>query len=512
MARPTIIHIGYAGEINARHIDLDISDLRRRWPDAVPQLSVVRPGQSGAYFAERVTMDGDVLTWVFSAFDAEHAGVGSVQIWMADGDELLGMSERIGTRVEQSNGTTGEAGEWQPGFEQRVAQQVAKAELAAGKAADVLEDLQERIDSGEFKGEHGDDGISPTVMIVPIEGGHRVTITDKDGAHSADILDGQGGGASYDDSEVRRLISGLELEKANKDEIPDPYDDSEIRKSVSELEDDLAQKLTQPAGAQVGQFFRVASVDADGHYVLEAVDAPSGGVSDVLVNGASVVEDGVAIVPRAADGVEGTVKLRTAYGITKVNDCLRIAPTPYTSYLNNMHSDYGVRWSDANNLVRWALTDENHITLTAEQQQTAQEVLGLNKEWVLKGTLTTENKASPGVAVDLVGCSEVKIIGTYATNATGTSLRARIGTTGTKIATNVFDGGTGCTVFLKWAQDGTIIVGEKSYYGISTSPTVLEFRPNNITSLVGKNISDISSFYVSDSGNTTECNLQIYAR
>ena len=59
----------------------------------------------------------------------------------------------------------------------------------------------EKGDTGETgatgaKGEQGErgltgqDGISPTVTITPITGGHRITITDKDGEHSVDVMDG----------------------------------------------------------------------------------------------------------------------------------------------------------------------------------------------------------------------------------------------------------------------------------------------------------------------------------
>lgn len=42
-------------------------------------------------------------------------------------------------------------------------------------------------------GQDGQDGVSPTVEITAISGGHRLTITDGSGAHTADILDGQTG-------------------------------------------------------------------------------------------------------------------------------------------------------------------------------------------------------------------------------------------------------------------------------------------------------------------------------
>ena len=56
-------------------------------------------------------------------------------------------------------------------------------------------DRGERGAQGEQgkQGEKGADGFSPTVSVNAIEGGHRVTVTDKDGAHTFDVMDGQGG-------------------------------------------------------------------------------------------------------------------------------------------------------------------------------------------------------------------------------------------------------------------------------------------------------------------------------
>lgn len=43
-------------------------------------------------------------------------------------------------------------------------------------------------------GQDGADGYSPTVTVTSITGGHRVTITDADGDHVFDVMDGSGGG------------------------------------------------------------------------------------------------------------------------------------------------------------------------------------------------------------------------------------------------------------------------------------------------------------------------------
>ena len=45
-----------------------------------------------------------------------------------------------------------------------------------------------KFDSGSGSGQ---DGFSPIVDVTTIDGGHRVTITDKQGAESFDVMDGE---------------------------------------------------------------------------------------------------------------------------------------------------------------------------------------------------------------------------------------------------------------------------------------------------------------------------------
>lgn len=48
-------------------------------------------------------------------------------------------------------------------------------------------------------GADGEDGYSPTVSVEAITGGHRITITDADGDHIFDVMDGTGGGGGTSD-------------------------------------------------------------------------------------------------------------------------------------------------------------------------------------------------------------------------------------------------------------------------------------------------------------------------
>ena len=67
------------------------------------------------------------------------------------------------------------------------------ADKSAQEAAGSLQELKNGIASGEFKGEPGNDGKSPVVTVTDIENGHRVSITDKDGTKTIDVLNGKDG-------------------------------------------------------------------------------------------------------------------------------------------------------------------------------------------------------------------------------------------------------------------------------------------------------------------------------
>ena len=65
-----------------------------------------------------------------------------------------------------------------------------------GKAViseEVTAALREAKKNGDFNGANGADGVSPTVSVSAITGGKRITITDKNGTKTADVMDGQDG-------------------------------------------------------------------------------------------------------------------------------------------------------------------------------------------------------------------------------------------------------------------------------------------------------------------------------
>ena len=87
---------------------------------------------------------------------------------------------------------------------QQVEASTEAAQTAASEAATSLQALKDGIANGNFKGEPGNDGKSPVVTVTDIENGHRVSIADKDGTKTIDVLNGRAGkdGTQIDDTTV----------------------------------------------------------------------------------------------------------------------------------------------------------------------------------------------------------------------------------------------------------------------------------------------------------------------
>lgn len=121
-------------------------------------------------------------------------------------------------------------------------------------------------------GTPGTDGFSPTVTVTDITGGHRITITDADGAHSFDVMDGDDG-------------------------------------------------IGIPTGGTTGQVLSKASST---DYDTEWTTPSSGDVTDVQVNGVSVVSGGVANVPLATASGFGVLKVPLSGGLFPENGSIYV--------------------------------------------------------------------------------------------------------------------------------------------------------------------------------------------
>lgn len=71
---------------------------------------------------------------------------------------------------------------------------LASGKLDASKLSEAINTALARAKAnGEFDGKNGDPGVSPTVAVSAITGGHRISITDKNGTKTVDVMDGEDG-------------------------------------------------------------------------------------------------------------------------------------------------------------------------------------------------------------------------------------------------------------------------------------------------------------------------------
>lgn len=226
-----VVDLGRLGENQHRRVVFDVSGYIKQYPDATFTVLNRLPNETTAYPVPNVTRDGDNVYWAVTSADLAKTGDGRCELLVMQG-EVIAKSVIYLTRVGEALDGAGEVpDEWESwqtvfaglkdeavtaaGEAQSAAQAVqdmgATAETTApGSEATVEKYVDEhgavtlafgipRGDKGEPgeagpDGADGADGYSPTVSVADIPGGHRVTITDAAGAHSFDVMDGQGGG------------------------------------------------------------------------------------------------------------------------------------------------------------------------------------------------------------------------------------------------------------------------------------------------------------------------------
>lgn len=130
------------------------------------------------------------------------------------------------------------------------------------------------------------------------------------------------------------------------------------------------------------------------------------------------------------------------------------------------------------------------------------------KEWVLKGTITTAEKDT-GVNVDLSGCSELAILGS--TEATGTvSLYARINGSVNGLINGV--SASGSRSLIAMFNDTAFGYFGTGKYTSTPNANAYNIALNCYAVSRGSKIEEITRIYFSAPGTITDCNLSIYAR
>ena len=111
----------------------------------------------------------------------------------AIGDKQTAATQAVDTARDKALRQVNASTEVAKAAAREAAASAGNADKSAQEAAGSLQELKDGIAAGDFKGEPGKDGESPVVTVTDIGNGHRVSITDKNGTKTIDVLNGQDG-------------------------------------------------------------------------------------------------------------------------------------------------------------------------------------------------------------------------------------------------------------------------------------------------------------------------------
>ena len=93
------IAIGYIGENESREIALDVTQMKRTWPELEPVLVARRPGEDSVYMGV-TRLEDNTLIWTITNADTAIAGEGEIRVFMMDTQErVIGKSRIVKTHI-----------------------------------------------------------------------------------------------------------------------------------------------------------------------------------------------------------------------------------------------------------------------------------------------------------------------------------------------------------------------------------------------------------------------------
>lgn len=99
-----VIYLGRQGENLARTIEIDVSSMLMKWPDATISLLVQR-NQEDTFYLAPVAIENGILKWTITNADTEIAGIGKIEVRAIQDDAIM-KSATMKICVENSLGGT----------------------------------------------------------------------------------------------------------------------------------------------------------------------------------------------------------------------------------------------------------------------------------------------------------------------------------------------------------------------------------------------------------------------
>ena len=150
--------LGRVGENRATRALIELKSILSQYPDAVASITVKQPGR--AEYPAAVKQEDGILTWEITSADiGDKAGSGQAQITIQDADGTIIKTAIACTRVGESLGdATAPAPDPVETWIDKATDTLADVERAGNAAQAVADEVQRRLDNGDFVGPQGPKG------------------------------------------------------------------------------------------------------------------------------------------------------------------------------------------------------------------------------------------------------------------------------------------------------------------------------------------------------------------
>ena len=263
--------------------------------------------------------------------------------------------------------------------------------------AEIAQSVRDDADAGLFDGKpgvNGRDGVdgkdgSPGkdgISATHSWNGTVLTITSASGTSSADLKGDKGdkGEQGIPGPPGHTPEYGVDYGTPEEITVIAQQAADILGPEVSQIKEDLSDLA--PAGAAVGQLFRVASISEDGKYTMEPVD-----MLDVQISGTSVVTDGVANIPLGNSSKYGVAKFGSGLYVSNGNVSTNLA---VASEISRRRVGRTIETSNIDIAVKAAMCDGKGSAWTAEEQAAARERMGIPGDYELIETFTLQEDSA----------------------------------------------------------------------------------------------------------------------
>lgn len=150
--------LGRVGENRATRVSIDLKSILSQYPDAIASITVKPPGR--VEYPAVVKQEGGILTWEITRADiGDKAGSGQAQITIRDADGTVIKTAIACTRISESLGdATAPAPDPVTTWIDKATGTLADVERAGNAAQAVADEVQRRLDNGDFVGPQGPQG------------------------------------------------------------------------------------------------------------------------------------------------------------------------------------------------------------------------------------------------------------------------------------------------------------------------------------------------------------------